>query len=116
MALTTRMVPANGATGGQVVAWCGPGDIGGIAARRYYNAGGTFPAFVDVAGDPSCDASQLVSQNFVIVGASGPTSVRPTAPGAGWLRPGLIFVDTSLNLVEVWDGFAWKNVLTGALV
>jgi hypothetical protein len=114
MTVTTRMIPANGNTGGVVTGWAGPGDIGGVASRRYYNAGGSFAAFIDVPGDPSGDASLLTSQGFIYCGASGPTSARPTSQG--WLKPGLIYVDTTLNAVIVWDSFVWKSVLTGAVV
>jgi hypothetical protein len=115
--LTTRVLPMNGANGGAITGWAGPGDIGGISARRFYSAGGAGPLFLDVPGPPADgDASVLGSFGFVIAGASGPTSVRPTAPGAGWLKPGLIFVDSLQNVVCIWDGFAWKSVLTGALV
>jgi hypothetical protein len=113
MALNTRVIPCNGTTGGTVVGWAGPGDIGGVASRRAYNAGGTFAAFVDVPGPPDADAAALTSQNFITVAMSGPTSSRPN--GTSYQKPGALYVDTTLNAVIVWDGFAWKSVLTGVV-
>jgi hypothetical protein len=106
--VNTRVVPALG-PGGSVTAWAGGGDpvAGG---RRYYscNAG----SFVDVPGDPSGDAAVLTSQGFVLVGMAGATNQRPTS--TGYLKPGQIYVDTTLNAVLVWTGVGWVSALTGA--
>jgi len=107
MTITSRMLPLNGATQN---GWAGPND--NVASRRYYTA--TAGGFIDATGDPSVDASTLTSQGFVLVGASGPTSSRPTL--AGYLKPGFVYVDTTLSLVIVWDGAAWRNPVTGASV
>ena len=98
--MTQRMIPKNGAT---VTGWAGPPDQSAASARRYYtaNAGGV----VDV---PDLDAQAIASFGFIAVGGSGATSARPT--GAG---PGYPFVDTTLNLVVVWNGAAWVNPVTG---
>jgi hypothetical protein len=107
MSLSTRMIPV-GATGGTTTGWAGPND--NVAARRYYSC--SPGSVVDVPGDPTGDAAALTSQDFAVVAMSGPTGSRPTS--LGMLKPGALFIDTSLNLVLCWDGIVWRNVLTGA--
>jgi hypothetical protein len=109
MALNTRMIPV-GVTGGTTSGYAGPGDIGGVASRRYYSCspGST----VDVPGPPDGDAAALTSQGFAVVAMSGTTGSRPTT--AGFLKPGMLYIDTTLSLTLCWDGVVWRNALTGA--
>jgi hypothetical protein len=46
-----------------------------------------------------------------LVGTSGPTTARPTYP-----KPGVVFVDTTIPAVIAWDGAAWRNLASGAIV
>ena len=64
------------------------------------------------------DAGQLAGQGWKKCWYSGPTSDRP--------RPGMatgdasgsvdVYVDATLNKVIVWDGFCWRDPITGAVV
>jgi hypothetical protein len=106
MSITSRMLPLNGSNQ--------TGSIGagaGSPVLRAYSA--TAGGFVDALGDPSGDAASLTSQGFVLVGASGTTTQRPT--GAGFLRPGFLYVDTTASLVVIWDGASWRNPVSGAV-
>jgi hypothetical protein len=105
MSITTRMLPLGGAT---VVGNIGAGA--GNPILRSYSA--TAGGFIDALGDPSCDASVLVSQGFILVGGSGTTAARPN--GTGFQKAGFVYVDTTLGLVVVWDGANWRNPVTGA--
>jgi hypothetical protein len=107
MGVNTRMIPV-GATGGTITGWAGANDS--TAGRRYYSC--AVGSTIDVPGDPSTDANTLSSQGFVVVAMSGPTSSRPTTTGL--IKPGALYIDTSLNVVLCWDGLVWRNVLTGA--
>jgi hypothetical protein len=105
MSITTRMLPLNGAQQN--------GNIGagaGNPIQRSYSA--TAGGFIDAVGDPSVDASTLVSQGFILIGGSGTTAQRPN--GAGFLKPGFVYVDTTLSLVVIWDGAGWRNPVSGA--
>jgi hypothetical protein len=57
------------------------------------------------------DANVLTSNKWVRVGHVGPTSSRPTTPNKSDA-----FVDTTLNVVVVWDGMAWRHPFTAASV
>jgi hypothetical protein len=103
MAITTRMLPLNGATQKGFI-----GAGAGTPIQRSYSA--TSGGFIDALDDPSGDAASLTSQGFVTVGGSGTTAQRPT--GAGFLKPGFVYVDTTLSLVVVWDGANWRNPVT----
>jgi hypothetical protein len=100
---TIRMLPINPTS--TIKGWAGSND--NVAARRYYSAGSG--AFIDAIDG---DASVLGSQGFVAVGdASGTTAARPNNV---YLRPGFTYLDTTLALIVIWDGAAWRNPVTGA--
>jgi hypothetical protein len=105
MSITTRMLPLGGAT---VTGNIGAGA--GSPIQRSYSA--TAGGFIDALGDPSADAATLASQDFIPIGGSGTTAQRPN--GAGFLKPGFVYVDTTLGLVVVWDGLNWRNPVTAA--
>jgi hypothetical protein len=89
------------------------GNIGAGAGNpvlRSYSA--SSGGFIDAIGDPSGDAASLTSQGFILIGGSGTTAQRPT--GAGFLKPGFIYVDMTAALVVAWDGSNWRNPVTGA--
>jgi hypothetical protein len=69
--------------------------------------------FVDVPGDMTGDVAAILSSGFFVVGASGPTSARPN--GVGGVGHGYTYIDTTLNIVVVWDGANWRNPVDGAL-
>ena len=99
---TVRMLPTKASSTG----WCGPND--NVAGRRYYTAvPGGFIDAIDV------DATTLNSQGFAAIGdASGTTAQRPNTT---YLRPGFLYLDTTLALIVAWDGVAnWRNPVTGA--
>jgi hypothetical protein len=101
---TIRMLPRGGGT---VTAWIGPND--NVAGRTYYTAAAN--GTVDVACDASA-ASNLASQGLIQFGdSSGATSTRPSYENQ---RPGWVHVDTTLNLIVMWNGAGWVNPVTGA--
>lgn len=105
MSIATRMLPLNGTTQ--------TGNIGAGAGNpvlRSYSATGG--GFIDAIGDPSGDASSLVSQGFIPVGGSGTTAQRPLA--AGFLKPGFVYVDTTISKVVIWDGSNFRDPVTGS--
>jgi hypothetical protein len=106
MSINTRMLPLNGGTQ--------TGNIGsgsGNPIQRSYTA--TAGGFIDAVGDPSSgDAAMLGSQGFVLVGGSGTTAQRPN--GAGFLKPGFLYCDTTILKVVVWDGGNWRDPITGS--
>lgn len=104
--MNVRIVPAAG--GGQVQAVAGAPVPG--PGQRFYNVNAG--SFTDVPGDMSGDAAVLQSQGLIAVALSGTTAQRPTTTGN--IHPGLLFLDTSLNLFVVWTGTGWVNPITGA--
>jgi hypothetical protein len=101
--MTIRMIPVNGLA---TTAWLGPSVPAG---RTYFTAAAN--GTVDVTCDP-IGASDLGSQGLIQIGdGSGPTSTRPSAQN---LRPGFLYVDTTLNLIVAWNGSGWVNPITGA--
>jgi hypothetical protein len=103
------MLPANG-SGGTVTGVCGsnnPNDPN----RRYYSATGG--QTIDASGWPDGDATALTSQGFLAVCASGTTALRNGASAGGYFKPGVLFLDTTLGLIVVWDGLAWRNPVNG---
>jgi hypothetical protein len=72
--------------------------------------GRTFQASVGYQDVADHDADMLQANGWVRGGKSGVTSARPTNPGRGDQ-----FIDTTLAAVIMWDGAAWRNVLTGAV-
>ena len=106
MSITTRMLPLAGASvSGNIGAGAGNPTLRSYAAT----AGG----YIDAQGDPtSGDATSLVSQGFIPIGGSGTTAQRPN--GAGFVKPGFIYVDTTIPKVVVWDGVNWRDPVTGA--
>jgi hypothetical protein len=66
--------------------------------------------FNDVADH---DAAVLEANGWSIAGKVGTTAQRPTTG----LVPGKTqYIDTTVNAVVMWDGLAWRNLLTGASV
>ena len=109
MTITTRMLPLLSLSVSSATGAIGAGA--GCPVQRSYSA--SAGGYIDAIGDPSSgDASALSSQGFIPIGGSGATTQRPN--GAGFLKPGFIFVDTTLGLVVVWDGLGWRNPVTGA--
>jgi hypothetical protein len=99
---TVRMLPIKGAA---ATGWAGPND--NVAGRRYYTAAAG--GFIDAI---DADATTLNSQGFAAIGdASGTTAQRPNN---AYLRPGFVYLDTTLALIVAWDGVAWRNPVTGA--
>src|SRR5712692_8049116 len=48
-------------------------------------------------------------------GKVGTTAQRPTRQANGLLlATGTLYLDTTLSVVALWDGAAWRNVLSGA--
>ena len=75
---------------------------------RTYSA--TAGGFLDV---PDFDAAVMLANGWVrgAGGGSGATAARPVKPPVN-----TVFMDTSLSLLIVWDGKAWRNKITGAAV
>jgi hypothetical protein len=67
---------------------------------------------LDVPGPPDADAAALASQGYAIIAMSGTTASRPN--GTAYVKAGVLYIDTTLNAVLVFDGLVWRNVLTGA--
>lgn len=105
--MSVRMVPAGG-PGGQAQGVAGAPVVG--PGQRFYNVNAG--SFTDVPGDMSGDAAVLSSQGFLPVALSGTTAQRPSSTGN--IHPGLLYLDTSLNLFVVWTGTVWVNPITGA--
>ena len=109
MSITTRMLPLAGANV--------TGNIGAGAGNpilRSYSA--TAGGYIDALGDPGGDASALGSQGFIPICASGPTSSRPsfstTTVGVG-MRD-VLYLDTTISKIVVWDGANWRDPVTGS--
>jgi hypothetical protein len=102
-ALSTRCVPLNG--GNHI------GTVGAGASARNYSG-----ATVDATGDPvNGDSTNLVSQGFLPVCASGTTAQRPHTTGWGSV-PGTMYLDLSLNQLILWNGSFWVSPITGLQV
>jgi hypothetical protein len=91
--MTYRLIPANGAAKTEAV------------FGRTYTAAAN--GFVDA---PDGDAFVLSANGWAQVAQVGTTVNRPTHP-----RFGQKFVDTTLNLIVVWEGSAWRNPASGAV-
>jgi hypothetical protein len=78
--------------------------------RAYVSTAGT-P--IDVPGTFDGDCATLVNAGYVAIALSGTTAARPT--NTGLLKPGLLYVDTTLSAVIFWDGANWRNAVTGAI-
>jgi hypothetical protein len=110
MSITTRMLPLAGqSVQGFIGAGAGNPNLRSYAAT----AGG----YIDAVGDPaSGDASALSSQGFIPICASGPTASRPvfstTSVGVG-IRD-VLYLDTTISKIVVWDGSAWRDPVTGS--
>jgi len=61
--------------------------------------------FLDV---PIEDARVLAYNGWFDLGPVGPTEARPAAPLRGYM-----FTDTTVGLVMIFDGQAWRDFLTG---
>lgn len=110
MTISTRMLPLAGAS---VTGNIGAGAGNPVLRSYSASAGG----FIDAVGDPtSGDASTLSSQGFILICQSGPTASRPnfatTTVGVG-MRD-VLFLDTTISKIVVWDGAAWRDPVTGA--
>lgn len=85
-----------------------------VNGRTYSAAPG---ATVDV---PDFDAFVLAQNGWARVALSGTTAQRPTTNMSGGNSEiavrGVQYVDTTLNIVAVYDGAVWRNPLTGASV
>jgi len=94
---TTRVLPPN-TTGTDMIT---------VNGRTYSAVAG---GFLDV---PDFDAAVMLANGWIrgALGGSGPTASRPIKPPTN-----TIFMDTSLSLLIVWDGKAWRNKITGAAV
>lgn len=95
--------PANVAAGpNNITVNRGPGNQGG---RNYQCAVGST---LDVADQ---DAYQLIRNGWHNHGIVATTANRPTA-----IAKDAFMIDSTLNAVIQWDGSAWRNTLTGAIV
>lgn len=84
-----------------------------VNGRSYVGTVGTYQTV------PLADGQVMIANNWIssCVKGCGSTTDRPL-PGtvdvqAG--RPGTTFHDTTVGALIAWDGFAWRNVLTGNL-
>lgn len=90
---TFRFIPANGKAASIT-----------INGRTYACAANSF---VDV---PALDAYLMGANGWVLVAGSGTTAQRPSTPFQGTL-----YHDTTVGLVVVFEGSAWRNPATGAV-
>jgi hypothetical protein len=69
---------------------------------------------------PDFDAGVLAANGWTRIAFSGPTSARPTTSQAngmyGVAAQGMPFLDTTLDMLTVFDGAAWRNPATGAAI
>jgi hypothetical protein len=65
-------------------------------------------AFIDV---PDFDANVLTANGWIRIAVVGTTAQRPTNPGTG-----MLYHDTTLGYVVVWEGAAWRNPNSGSVV
>lgn len=111
MSINTRMLPLAGTT---VTGNIGAGS--GNPVLRSYTAGAG--QYIDALGDPaSGDAATLGSQGFIAICASGPTSSRPNfaTSSVGIGVRDVLFLDTTLGKIVVFDGASWRDPVTGAI-
>lgn len=92
--VTVRFIPANGKA-----------SAISLNGRTYSCAANSF---IDV---PFMDAPIVSANGFIQVAGSGTTAQRPQAP-----FPNQLYHDTTLNMVIVFEGTAWRNPATGAAV
>jgi hypothetical protein len=98
---TARVLPPGSGNSGTI----------GFQGRSYTCALGST---LDV--DPAI-AAVMVANGWINFGRrvsgivlSGATAARPTADAAGLaLQPGTHFLDTTLNVIVVWDGVNWRG-------
>jgi hypothetical protein len=78
-----------------------------VNGRTYSTSNG---AAIDV---PDHDADVMAANGWqrVAGGGSGATAMRPSNPNKG-----LVFYDSTVGGLIVWDGKAWRNKTTGAAV
>jgi len=103
--MTTRVLPPNSVALQTLT----------VNGRTYTGAPG---AVLDV---PDQDAAVLTANTWIRVAKSGPTTGRPTVNVDGGSvplsqSPGYQFLDTTLGYLIVFDGLAWRNPATGAVV
>jgi hypothetical protein len=60
---------------------------------------------------PMEDARTLAANGWVLVGASGPLEARPAEP-----KTREAFVESATDRLLLFDGRAWRDALTGAVV
>jgi hypothetical protein len=67
---------------------------------------------------PDQHADALGSNGWLVIGQSGPTSVRPTtrSPGRYMAQQGDEFYDTTLGKLLTFDGATWRDPSNGAAV
>jgi len=86
-----------------------PRSLGILAnGRRYSATPGT------VISVPQSDARVLEANGWTFIIESGPTSARPTSINAR-VR-GALFFDETLGLFVIFDGSAWRDAISGAVV
>ncbi|MFZ3353130.1 MAG: hypothetical protein WA268_19945 [Xanthobacteraceae bacterium] len=90
-------------------AWSGSPSA--INSRTYYNA--TAGGYVDVF---DVAVHNIASQGFIAFGNSSGATRPTTSPGSpnSGLPLGWIHVDTTNDVIVVWDGANWRNPLSGA--
>ncbi|BDU77993.1 hypothetical protein [Mesoterricola sediminis] len=67
---------------------------------------------------PDGDALILGANGWNILGRVGPTSQRPLNNSTVPREPfaGMEYIDTTLGALIIFDGSAWRNAATGAIV
>jgi hypothetical protein len=81
-----------------------------LPTQRAYTV--TTNQILDVPGDMTGDAGEIVNSGFTVLGSVGQTSARPIAN----LRVGDRHVDLTLGFTVIWDGTNWRNPVTGGVV
>lgn len=111
---TIRMCPSNG-TAAQVT--------NGVVVTASFNGRSYSCAVGSTIDVPEFDVAALVSRGFMRLDTSGPTSQRPTYPRnansdarIASSPVGYQYVDTTLGVSIRFNGAAWVNAATGAIV
>lgn len=102
-----------GTTSGGESVFYAPGNVTSFTDTNAASTGGS-PATNFTVDVPDDDAFVADANGWTMVARGvGATSARPTwsRDRAGWT-----FLDTTLGFIIVWDGLAWRNPLTGAVV
>jgi hypothetical protein len=82
-----------------------------VNGRSYAGAPGSV---LDV---PDFDGAVLAANGWIRVANSGTTAMRPTSTSSPLAsKPGVHFLDTTINKFIVFDGITWRDPATGSAV